>query len=84
MLTLDQLRHLLRESAGADEDVDLDGDILDTGFEALGYDSIALIETVARIGRDHGVRLDDDAVTTVRTPRELLELVNDANVLRAG
>ncbi|MFI6025839.1 acyl carrier protein [Amycolatopsis magusensis] len=84
MLTLDQLRHLLRESAGADEDVDLDGDILDTGFEALGYDSIALIETVARIGREHGVRFDDDAVTTVRTPRELLELVNDANVLRAG
>ncbi|UJW29407.1 acyl carrier protein [Saccharothrix sp. AJ9571] len=79
MLTLDELRNFLRESAG-ESDL-LDGDILDVEFESLGYDSIALIETVARIGREHGVRLDDDAVTTVRTPRELLDLVNS---VRAG
>ncbi|MBN6040603.1 acyl carrier protein [Amycolatopsis sp. 195334CR] len=84
MLTLDELRNLLRESAGVDEEVDLDGEILDTAFDELGYDSIAVIETVARITRDHGVRVEDDAVADVRTPRELLDLVNAASSVRAG
>lgn len=75
-LDIDDLRRLLRESAGAAEGVDLDGDILDTEFELLGYDSLALLETVARITRDYQVPLDDDAAVAARTPRQLLELVN--------
>lgn len=73
---LADLRRVLRESAGADEGVDLDGEILDTAFEKLGYDSIALMEAAARISREYGTPIEDDALTTATTPRELLALVN--------
>ena len=37
LFTLDDLRRILMEGAGADETVDLGGDILDHGFGDLGY-----------------------------------------------
>jgi act minimal PKS acyl carrier protein len=75
-VTLDDLRRILREGAGADEEVDLDADILDIEFGELGYDSLALLETAARITREYQMPLDDDATTAAKTPRELLALVN--------
>ncbi|HKS46584.1 MAG TPA: acyl carrier protein [Amycolatopsis sp.] len=77
-LTLDDLRRVLLEGSGTDEDVDLGGDILDTTFEELGYDSLALLETAARISREYRIELDDDAATAEMTPRELLDLLNAA------
>jgi minimal PKS acyl carrier protein len=74
--TLDDLRQVLRRSAGADEGVDLDGDILDTSFQDLGYDSLALLETEGTIKREYGIELEDDSVTAAPTPRELLTTVN--------
>ncbi|MGA5560971.1 acyl carrier protein [Streptomyces platensis] len=77
-LTLDDLLTLLRECAGEDESVDLDGDVLDLPFDNLGYDSLALLNTVGRIERDYGVRLGDDALENAGTPRELIEMTNAA------
>lgn len=74
--TLDHLRRTLRAGAGADEEMDLDGDIADVEFGDLGYDSIALLETTSRIEREHGVSLDEDSVASAKTPRELIDLVN--------
>jgi act minimal PKS acyl carrier protein len=74
--TLDDLRQVLRRSAGAEEGVDLDGDILDTTFEELGYDSLALLETEGHIKREYEIRLEDDTLTPTRTPRQLLTSVN--------
>jgi act minimal PKS acyl carrier protein len=74
--TLDDLKRILREGAGADEGVDLDGDIIDTDFESLGYESLAMLETGGRIEREFGVTLDDDTLTEARTPRALIESVN--------
>ncbi|WP_336159382.1 acyl carrier protein [Amycolatopsis sp. VC5-11] len=70
--TLKTLIELLRECAGEDEGVELDGEILDVPFDELGYDSLALFNTVARIERDYRVSLPDEVVTEARTPRELL------------
>jgi act minimal PKS acyl carrier protein len=78
--TLDDLRRLLAEVAGTEQGVDLDGDILDMSFEELGYDSIALLETAARIGHEFGRVLSDDAVVEARTPRIMLDLVNQVDV----
>lgn len=75
-ITLDDLRRILREGAGADEAVDLDSDILDAEFADLGYDSLALMETAARIHREYGITLDDEATLAATTPRELLSVVN--------
>ncbi|MEV5432617.1 acyl carrier protein [Streptomyces sp. NPDC052701] len=74
--TLDDLKRILLESAGADENVDLDGDILDRRWDELGYESLALLETGSRIEREYGITFDESAVTDADTPRALLEIVN--------
>jgi act minimal PKS acyl carrier protein len=76
-LTINELRLILRESAGEPEGVDLDDDIEDAEFADLGYDSISMLEAAGRIERDHGVQLDDDLITSARTPRELIAAVNE-------
>jgi minimal PKS acyl carrier protein len=76
LLTLDDLKRILREVAGADESVNFDADILDTTFLDLGYDSLALLETGSRIERDFTVALDDETVTGADTPRALLAAIN--------
>jgi act minimal PKS acyl carrier protein len=75
--TLDDLRRILRDAAGADESVDLDGDILDTEFEALSYESLAVLETGSRIEREYGISLDEDVLSINHTPRALIEVVNE-------
>jgi act minimal PKS acyl carrier protein len=75
-VTIADLRRILRDAAGAEEDVDLDGDILDVEFADLGYDSLALLETAARITQEFGVKLDDAVVVDANTPRKLLTAAN--------
>ncbi|WP_137988253.1 acyl carrier protein [Streptomyces vilmorinianum] len=82
-LTLDALRTILVACAGEDDSADLSGDILDTTFEDLGYDSLALMESAARIEREFGITLDDDDVNEALTPRLLLDLVNGSEAQAA-
>ncbi|MEU6120006.1 acyl carrier protein [Streptomyces sp. NPDC047117] len=84
VFTLDDLKRILLEGAGADEGVDLNGDILDTEFEELGYESLALLETGGRIEREYGITLDDSALTDATTPRALVEVVNAHLALAAA
>ncbi|MGW0534439.1 acyl carrier protein [Streptomyces sp. NPDC003032] len=77
-MTLEQLTGVLRECAGEDETVDLGGDVLDTSFDELGYDSLAVLQTTGRIERDYGIQLSDDTVAEASTPRLLLEFINAA------
>lgn len=79
--TIEDVRRILRDVAGADERVDLAGDIADTSFADLGYDSLALLEATARLQRDLSIRLPDDAVLAVSTPGQLIDLVSST---RAG
>ncbi|MFF1560774.1 acyl carrier protein [Streptomyces sp. NPDC058279] len=76
--TIDDLKRILLEGAGADEGVDLDGDILDTDFESLGYESLALLETGGRIEREFGITLDDDVFVDNSTPRSLVAAINES------
>lgn len=76
IFTLADLKRILLEGAGADEGVDLDGDILDKEFEELGYESLALLETGGRIEREYSITLDDSTLTEAITPRLLVEAVN--------
>lgn len=76
--TVEDLKRILLQGAGADEGVDLDGDILDTDFEQLGYESLALLETGSRIEREYAVSLDEELLSEANTPRALIALVNGA------
>nr|WP_244174779.1 acyl carrier protein [Streptomyces misionensis] len=77
-MELAELTRLLRENAGEAEGVDLDGDVLDTDFMELGYDSLALLQVVGSIQRDYGIVIPDDAAAEAETPRALLDLINGA------
>ncbi|MEU1056504.1 acyl carrier protein [Streptomyces sp. NPDC005876] len=77
-MTIDDLRRILTECAGTDESVNLDGDILDTSFTDLGYDSLALMETASRIKEEFGVEISDEEIAVVETPRVLLQAVAQA------
>lgn len=72
------LRLFLREEAGVEAAGLLDGDILDTEFDDLGYDSLAMLETGSRIDRELGITLPDATIVESRTPRVLIHNVNAA------
>jgi minimal PKS acyl carrier protein len=74
--TMEDLRRLMRSSAGDDETVNLEGDILDRPFEELNYDSLALLELSVQLYQEFGVSVDDDAMTELETPRAVLDHVN--------
>ncbi|WP_327364770.1 acyl carrier protein [Streptomyces sp. NBC_01296] len=82
-MELTDLTRLLRECAGEDEGVDLDGaDVLDMLFFELGYDSLALLQTTGLIEREYDITLDEEAMDEAETPRKYLELVNRALSVR--
>jgi act minimal PKS acyl carrier protein len=74
--TLDDLKQALRTAAGEDESVDLDGDILDSDFGDLGYDSLAVLETASLVERNFDVQLPDHDVGMLHTPGKLIDFVN--------
>lgn len=76
MFTLDDLKQTIRACAGQDESVDLSGDILDTTFSDLGYDSLAVMETSSRVERDYDVELPEEEVGELKTPRDFVDFVN--------
>ncbi|PRW64207.1 acyl carrier protein [Actinopolyspora mortivallis] len=75
--TVEDLKRILRDGAGEAKGVDLDGDILDTDFEVLSYDSLALLETGGRIEREYGISLEETSITEAVTPREFIDIVNE-------
>lgn len=72
-VTMADLRRILVDCAGEGEPA---GDISDIAFTELGYDSLALIETAARLKQEFGVTITDDQVTELATPAALLAAVN--------
>ncbi|MGG2463941.1 acyl carrier protein [Streptomyces sp. RGM 3693] len=74
--TFEDLKDILREGAGADPDT-LQQTTLDATFVDLGFESLALLETLSRIERQYDIALDDTAFTGASTPRALIALVNE-------
>ncbi|MGK8489955.1 acyl carrier protein [Nocardia asiatica] len=75
-MTITELRSILVACAGGEDLAELDSDISGVEFEELGYDSLALIETAARIQRDFGVTIPEEQLIEVKTPQELVDIVN--------
>ncbi|MGK8500935.1 acyl carrier protein [Nocardia asiatica] len=75
-MTITELRSILVACAGGEDLAELDSDIGGVEFEELGYDSLALIETAARIQRDFGVTIPEEQLIEVKTPQELVDIVN--------
>lgn len=75
-LTIDELRVILAKAIG-EEDEDFPDGFADTPLDALGIDSLSLIETVHEAGRAKGVRLDEGKVPHSGTPTTLLSSLNE-------
>jgi minimal PKS acyl carrier protein len=74
--TLEDLAAVLEEAAGAPETGAWTENVLDLPFYELGYDSLALLEASARIGRSFKITIPDDAVVEMKTPRTAVEYIN--------
>ena len=56
--------------------------MLDVPFFDLGYDSLAILQTTARIEDEHGIGLGEEAIDEAETPRQYLDLVNRAGAVK--
>jgi act minimal PKS acyl carrier protein len=82
-LGIEELFQALIESAGESETEVAPADSLDVPFADIGYDSLALMETAAKITQRTGVRVDDEQLFVAETPRQLLDLFNRALTAQA-
>ena len=62
----------------------LDGDIADSGFDDLGYDSLALLELCNQVERRYGIQISDDAVLSMPTPAKAVAYINSLLTAKAG
>lgn len=75
--TEDDLRRVMRVAVGVDDSVDLDGDITDTEFTDLGYDSLAMMEIMSRVEKEYGISVPDEAIAELPTPGRLVAYVGN-------
>lgn len=75
--TMDDLVRVMRAAAGEDESASLEGDISETSFVDLGYDSLAVIETTSRIEREFGLTIPEEEMAEIDTPGQLVDFVNN-------
>ncbi|MFE9606342.1 acyl carrier protein [Streptomyces hokutonensis] len=76
-ITVDELSELMKKAAGvtvSPEDLE---QRYDSGFDALGVDSLGLLGIVGELENRHGVPMPVDA-ERCKTPRQFLDLVNSA------
>ncbi|MEV6022341.1 acyl carrier protein [Streptomyces sp. NPDC052036] len=80
-ITVEELADLMKTAAGvtvAPQDLEQS---YDSGFEALGIDSLGLLGIVGELENRHGTPMPPDA-ERCKTPRQFLDLVN--TTLMAG
>lgn len=77
----DDLTVIMRQCAGFDHALDLDTSVLDTSYEQMGFDSLAVLEIQAEIERQLGVKLMADMEIS-STPATTISCVN--GLLQAG
>jgi len=75
-MTLHDLQDIMRECAGEDESAQSLEQAPDEDFIDLGYDSLALLETQARVKREYGVEFSEDDLADITTPREFVGFFN--------
>lgn len=76
LLTLDELRAIMRACVGDEPTAELDGEILDLTFSDLAFDSLAVLEVAARLQETYRIPVPDEAVEKMQTPRDVLDYVN--------
>lgn len=80
-ITVEELAALMKKAAGVTVAPDALLELGESGFEALGVDSLGLLGIVGELENAHGTPMPPDA-ERCKTPRQFLDLVN--STLMAG
>ncbi|MFE1885625.1 acyl carrier protein [Streptomyces diastatochromogenes] len=80
-ITVEELAALMKKAAGVTVPPDLLLEQGESGFDALGVDSLGLLGIVGELENRHGTPMPPDA-ERCKTPRQFLDLVN--STLMAG
>lgn len=75
ILTAEGLKEAMRIVAD-DPDLELGDDFLDMDFGDFDFDSLAVLELVTRIQKQHGLTVPDEVMETLSVPRDLLDYVS--------
>ncbi|MFB7086472.1 acyl carrier protein [Streptomyces sp. NPDC056296] len=76
-LTLPVLVEIFRQCAGEAEGIDLQSeDVGEVELNALGYDSLALLEAISQVERKYSIGMPD-AESRIRTLNEFLDQANE-------
>jgi act minimal PKS acyl carrier protein len=75
-LTLEALIDLFNQCNGDEDPVEPTPDVLDIAFDALGYDSLTLLNGISKLERQYAIELPETVTAEAKTPRELLALVD--------
>ena len=75
-LTLEDLIELLNECNDYEDPVDPTPDVLDLTFDALGYDSLTLLNAISKLERQYHIELPESVTSDAKTPRGLLAAVD--------
>ncbi|RKE17913.1 acyl carrier protein [Streptomyces sp. TLI_171] len=75
-LTLAELIDLLNECNDWEDPVEPTEDVLDQPYDALGYDSLTLLNAISKLERKYGIELPATITSEAKTPRELLAAVD--------
>ncbi|RKT55660.1 acyl carrier protein [Saccharothrix australiensis] len=76
-LTITDFGRIVESCVGTGNVAALDTAALDTEFADLGIDSLAVYEIVTRLQDELGVRISDDEIERLTTPRALIAFVNE-------
>lgn len=71
-LTLEALIELLNECNDYEDPVEPTPDVLDAEFDALGYDSLTLLNAISQLERQYQIELPESITSQAKTPRQLL------------
>ncbi len=77
-INLEGLKAIMLRCSGVDEGITLDDTILDTEFGDLGYDSLAVLEIASQLQREYGLKIPDEAIEEMETPRSVIDYVNSS------
>ena len=75
-LTLPMLGDVIRSCVGTEGIDTFDDTVLNTAWDDLGLDSLAVYEIVTRLQDELSIAIPDERVDGLRTPGQMIDYVN--------
>jgi len=73
---LEDLKRLLTSDSNTSDGSEITESSLTDEFTELGYDSLALLELVSKVEREFGIKLPDDALENMLTPKSTVDYIS--------